>query len=551
MTNLFGKMGIVCRPRVEEYYGYPIRTKSGSIATITDGANNVPIRDGVFNIDYDANGYSWIRLCKSALNLCGGEAFLHNANRYLPAITINTENKYFSYPAAANPTSDTGGFSGSLTGRFKENTQYTFIITAEKPSATSRSLNMRLYYTDGTYENLTLPVGMEANTKYTVAIVSSASKNLNYWSKYNSSGTTKIYYDECGIFEGVLTAQDFESWSGEETFLPFVLGKNLIKNDSSAWEAGTIDTSTGANTSGNFQRTRTYFPIHKGNIVISGIIPPQDTANIRFFFYDINGQFLFYRAYSASISITNQDVAFFRIRYADSLSLDISALQIEYGTTATAYEPYVNIYGGYFDSVSGVLVSTKAADGTDLSEPDIYELIPVELRTDEGETNIWCDTGDSMIRYRSYYKTDSKTITANGTYLASDDDLDGYDEVTVTVSGGQTLTLHEGKISMSDGSIVADSDYYYSDFFDAPNGNVLFDLGEIDNDFGLPWYHSDGTYVDHFSSSQRFRQVNMATYYQSGDKFRLTFKKAYLSSALLVDFANIKTYCVSAIKLAE
>ena len=91
MTNLFGKMGIVCRPRVEEYYGYPIRTKSGSIATITDGANNVPIRDGVFNIDYDANGYSWIRLCKSALNLCGGEAFLHNANRYLPAITINTE----------------------------------------------------------------------------------------------------------------------------------------------------------------------------------------------------------------------------------------------------------------------------------------------------------------------------------------------------------------------------------------------------------------------------------------------------------------------------
>lgn len=34
----------------------------------------------------------------------------------------------------------------------------------------------------------------------------------------------------------------------------------------------------------------------------------------------------------------------------------------------------------------------------------------------------------------------TKTITTNGTYLASSDSLDGYDEVTVNVSGGSTLT---------------------------------------------------------------------------------------------------------------
>lgn len=35
----------------------------------------------------------------------------------------------------------------------------------------------------------------------------------------------------------------------------------------------------------------------------------------------------------------------------------------------------------------------------------------------------------------------NKTVTANGTYLASDDDADGYDSVTVNVSGGSAMNV--------------------------------------------------------------------------------------------------------------
>lgn len=48
---------------------------------------------------------------------------------------------------------------------------------------------------------------------------------------------------------------------------------------------------------------------------------------------------------------------------------------------------------------------------------------------------------------------DDKTITANGTYDPSDDDLDGYSEVTVNVPNSYTAG-DEGKV-VSSGALVA------------------------------------------------------------------------------------------------
>lgn len=60
-----------------------------------------------------------------------------------------------------------------------------------------------------------------------------------------------------------------------------------------------------------------------------------------------------------------------------------------------------------------------------------------------GTNNFWADEGDSEVTYRSSGTITpivptliSKTITANGTYSAEDDDADGYDEVTVNVPSG-------------------------------------------------------------------------------------------------------------------
>ena len=84
--------------------------------------------------------------------------------------------------------------------------------------------------------------------------------------------------------------------------------------------------------------------------------------------------------------------------------------QIEKGSSYTGYEEYLGyiysitfgttIYGGYFDSVSGILTSTKTSDGTDLPSPVEYQLTPEEITALVGTNNIWCDTGDCEVSYK-------------------------------------------------------------------------------------------------------------------------------------------------------
>jgi len=137
--------------------------------------------------------------------------------------------------------------------------------------------------------------------------------------------------------------------------------KNLIDNSAAAWENGTINAS-GNNASGTGTRTAGYYELKGGaTITVSGIVAPSTTSDFRIFYYDENKDFLSYRNYSASY-IVPDDVRYIRIRNVSVA--DISALQIEYGATATTYEAYTaptvstvslgrTIYGGEADVVNG------------------------------------------------------------------------------------------------------------------------------------------------------------------------------------------------------
>lgn len=118
-------------------------------------------------------------------------------------------------------------------------------------------------------------------------------------------------------------------------------------------------------------------------------------------------------------------------------------------------------------------------------------------------------------------------------------------------SSTPTLATHSGKIYMDDGSIVADSNYIYSDFFDCPDGYAYFDVGENDSGnhyIGVEMCKEDGTHVDWWGASGRFRNVNCATYYRNQNvrKLRLSFRKQYKASVMFIDVVNYKTYSVSA-----
>ena len=70
--------------------------------------------------------------------------------------------------------------------------------------------------------------------------------------------------------------------------------------------------------------------------------------------------------------------------------------QVEFGGTATEYQVYkgidytetfgATIYGGYLDWESGVLTSTLASDGSELSTPVEYNLTPFTIKTFDGIT---------------------------------------------------------------------------------------------------------------------------------------------------------------------
>ena len=76
---------------------------------------------------------------------------------------------------------------------------------------------MRIYYTDGTYLTVT-GYGTEKSTN---VFVTNANKTVRNVTKTNSGGTTSLYYDESGIFEGVLTADDFVAYSGTTKSITF------------------------------------------------------------------------------------------------------------------------------------------------------------------------------------------------------------------------------------------------------------------------------------------------------------------------------------------
>lgn len=370
----------------------PERTASGSIASFTDGANNVPIADGVFDIDYDANGYSALRIGKSAKNLCGGDALLQNAKFYLPAGTADDVNRTFTFLATNTVAPTMGGFSGSLNTQFKENTSYTFIMTYTNTQSRS---NMRIYYTDDTYDNL--PNG--TTTKQTYVIVSNPNKTVARLVKFTSNGSTTLYVDECGTFEGTLTAQDFEAWSGIERKIYFPHGKNILPSNDIDWSSG-YKNDSGVWTSSNNAHYTQMLPIKSNTqYTISGTL--SNSTSYRLYFLTELGEWISRTATQTTdyTFTTPSNCSFYQIQCGNDI--DLLDVQLEEGSTATTYEPFTYIYGGYYDSVTGVLVSTKAADGTDLADPDEYQLDPVELLTAYLDNNFWCDTGDSSITYRA------------------------------------------------------------------------------------------------------------------------------------------------------
>lgn len=108
---------------------------------------------------------------------------------------------------------------------FKTNTQYTLILKAKKSNA-NRSSNIIVRYTDGTSERVYVNNALSdseivPDTLYTWAHVTAENKTVSIIKGLYLTGTCYLYYNNCGLFEGVITTADYVAYNGATTSVQF------------------------------------------------------------------------------------------------------------------------------------------------------------------------------------------------------------------------------------------------------------------------------------------------------------------------------------------
>lgn len=94
---------------------------------------------------------------------------------------------------------------------------YTFIVRAVRVASTGSTLNIKAYRGDSPGVGINFPSGAEVGTIYTWATVTS--NTVSILGQYNA-GSSKIYYEHSGLFEGSIALDDFVPYAGD--FLHFL-----------------------------------------------------------------------------------------------------------------------------------------------------------------------------------------------------------------------------------------------------------------------------------------------------------------------------------------
>ena len=169
------------------------------------------------------SGRDSVTVVRTGVNLWGGEGLKDDILAKVTGATADSTNKTVSYSASRVAS------ILLIDSIFKLSTQYTLIFKGDNTSATVKSLNLQVNYTDGTrYNNLIFTDGV-------CVFTSTAGKTIKSIQGVWGTGTTTLYYDECGIFEGILTAAEFEPYDGQSVTVQ--LGQTVY--------GGTMDAITG------------------------------------------------------------------------------------------------------------------------------------------------------------------------------------------------------------------------------------------------------------------------------------------------------------------
>lgn len=171
----------------------PMAIIKGNITPVQSGSGT-PSPQNVRPI----SGFSGANIVRCGENICGGEFLADIIVNKVPNATKDTVNKTVSY-SAANINNKV------IFDKFKPNTQYTFIC-----KMSSGVPNLGIFYTNGTVDIISEGVN-----------VSRSDRSVAYLGGAWATGSSKLLYDDFGIFEGVKTQSDFEPYNGQTATVNF------------------------------------------------------------------------------------------------------------------------------------------------------------------------------------------------------------------------------------------------------------------------------------------------------------------------------------------
>lgn len=355
-------------------------------STATDnGANHFQLELGSSATEYSAysnirpiSGWTGVNVTRTAENLFGGEFLADTIVAKVPNAVKNTTAKTIAYLG-----SDIGG--KVLFDKFKPNTQYTFML---KQATGSNTRNICIFYTDGTYTNI--------SNSYTI-LVSTSGKSIASLNGYWATGTGILLYEECGIFEGVLAESDFKPYVG--TTLPI-----SWQSEAGTVYGGSLDVTTG--------------------VLTVDRVADTITKNSNFS-YRGSGIFEYDTSFNFYKPRFRPSGTFEEMYLCDTLK---PAAAVGYQATGDFELGFYN----YNSSTQYTYVVYFAPDKTNITskalcetwleshpitficplyEPLTYQLTPTQINTLLGINNIWADTGDVSVEYRADTKLYIEQLT--------------------------------------------------------------------------------------------------------------------------------------------
>lgn len=242
------------------------KTVSGSLITVTDAlAEPVvalstainPVQSGSGDPSPSnvrtISGFSAANVTRTGKNIWGGDV-LAEAFRGCTGYAKDTTAKTITFNRA--PTSP---YHMTLCAvPFKPLTRYTLLA---QYSNGGQNTSIIVEYTDGTSAQISFD--NSSNVKSSRAFVTASGKTVKeFYLGYKATSKTTFYYEESGVFEGVLTYNDFETYSGTTYNVSFGAAGTVY--------GGTLDVVNGTLTA------RPYYASYNGETLVGPWVSSMD-----------------------------------------------------------------------------------------------------------------------------------------------------------------------------------------------------------------------------------------------------------------------------------